>query len=165
MKNMMMAALLTLTATGAFAAEAPAATRPVVSDAWISEAPPVARNNAAYVTLTNGAAKDALLSAESPVAEVVELHTIGLAGGIMRMQRLPLINLAPSETLRMAPGGKHIMLINMKRSLKAGDRVPLTLVFRRAGRVTVEAEVRTLVVESGSAHDGHAHGDDHAHHH
>ncbi len=141
------------------------ATAPVVADAWISEAPPVARNNAAFVTLTNGNGKDVLLAVESSVSAAVELHTMSMAGGIMRMQRLPLINLAPGETLRMAPGGRHIMLINMKQALKAGDRVPLTLVFRKAGRVTVEAEVRPLVVDDESDHSGHDHSHGHSHHH
>lgn len=159
-------------APAAVAAKPEAAAVPVVADAWISEAPPVARNNAAFITLTNGSGKDALLAVESSVSAAVELHTMSMAGGIMRMQRLPLINLAPAETLRMAPGGRHIMLINMKQPLKAGDRVPLTLVFRKAGRMTVEAEVRPLVVNDESDHAGHEshdhshdHSQGHSHHH
>lgn len=124
---------------------------PVVADAWISEAPPVAKNNAAYITVQNGNVRDALVGVESPASAKAELHQMSVAGGIMRMQRLPRINLAANERLVFGPGGRHIMLIDMKQPLKAGDKVPLTLVFRKAGRVTVEAEVRPVVVDGQSA--------------
>lgn len=121
---------------------------PVVSNAWISEAPPVAKNNAAFVTVKNGARKDVLLSVASPAAEAAEFHQMSMAGGLMRMQQLPLIHLAAHAELKFAPGGRHIMLINMKKPLKTGDRVPLILTFRKAGKITVQAEVRALDVDS-----------------
>lgn len=132
------------------------ATPPVITDAWISEAPPVAKNNAAFITLKNGSRRDALVGVETPAAESAELHQMNMAGGIMRMQRLPLINLAPNVELKLAAGARHIMLINMKQPLKAGDKVPLTLVFRQAGRITVEAVVRPVQLESSPAAE-HAH--------
>lgn len=146
-------------------AKAPArkVTPPVISDAWISEAPPVAKNNAAYVTVQNGNMRDALVAVESPASAKAELHQMSVAGGLMRMQRLPLINLAPKQKLAFGPGARHIMLIDMKQPLKAGDKVPLTLVFRKAGRVTVEAEVRPVVVDGQSAPA--AADDSAAHHH
>lgn len=141
-------------------------TPPQILDAWISEAPPVAKNNAAYIVLQNGSSRDALTAVETPVAAVAELHQMSMAGGLMRMQRLPLINLAAGQKLSLAPGGRHIMLIGMKQPLKAGDKVPLTLVFRKAGRVTIEAEVRALVVDEQSAPAPHGKGGaDHQHHH
>lgn len=138
----------------AAAAVKPAA--PVLSDVWIREAPAVARNNAAFLILKNGARKDVLLGVETPVAEVAEMHEMSMAGGLMRMQRLPRIVLAPHAEIKFAPGGRHIMLINMKKPLKAGDRAPLTLNFRKAGRMTVQAEVRVLEVEADAVdHSGH----------
>lgn len=138
------------------AAKAPAkapvkATPPVITDAWISEAPPVAKNNAAFITLKNGSRRDALVGVETPAAESAELHQMSMAGGILRMQRLPLINLAPNADIKLAAGARHIMLINMKQPLKAGDKVPLTLVFRQAGRITVEAVVRPVQLEQDTA--------------
>ncbi|HEX6592377.1 MAG TPA: copper chaperone PCu(A)C [Moraxellaceae bacterium] len=123
------------------------ATPPVITDAWISEAPPVAKNNAAFITLKNGSRRDALLAVETPAAESAELHQMNMAGGILRMQRLPLINLAPNVELKLAAGARHIMLINMKQPLKAGDKVPLTLIFRQAGRITVDAVVRPVQLQ------------------
>lgn len=135
------------------ATAAPAATVQV-SAAWISEAPPTARNNAAYLTVTNGARQDTLLAVSSPVAAVAEMHDVKKEGGVLRMQALKAVELAPRQVLTFSPGGRHIMLIDMRQALRAGDKVPLTLRFRRAGAVNVEAEVRPLVVE-----------DEHAHHH
>lgn len=132
------------------------ALKPVLSHAWISEAPPVARNNAAFVTVKNGARQDVLLRVETPAAEAAEFHQMSMAGGIMRMQYLPRITLAPNAVLTFAPGSRHIMLINMKRPLKLGDRVPLTLKFRKAGTITVMAEVRMLETGADTVdHSGH----------
>lgn len=151
----------TAPAAGKTAAKKPAKTKkapvtpPVISAAWISESPPVARNNAAFVTLTNGPVRDALVGVSTPAAEAAELHEMSMAGGLMRMQRLPLINLAPNQKLNFMPGGRHIMLINMKQPLKAGDKVPLSLKFRKAGTITVQADVRTLQVDDSDSHDNH----------
>lgn len=141
------------------------ATPPVIRDAWIGEAPPVAKNNAAYVVLENGSQRDALLGVETPAAAKAELHQMSMASGIMRMQRLPLINLAPGQKFSFAAGGRHIMLIGMKQPLKAGDKVPLTLIFRNAGRITVQAEVRPLSVDGESSAAGIQKDTEHAHHH
>lgn len=140
------------------AAVSAAATAPVVSDAWIAEAPPGARHNAAYLSLRNGNRADTLLAVESPVAEVAELHAMQEAGGLLRMRQESSLALAPGAWVQMAPGGRHIMLINMKRSLRVGERVPLRLRFRRAGVISVEAEVRPLPVDDGADHAGHHHG-------
>lgn len=139
-------------------ADAAKALLPVISDVWISEAPPVAKNNAAFLTLKNGAGNDVLLGVETSVAEVAEMHEMSMVGSLMRMQRQSRIHLAPNAEIKFAPGGRHIMLINMKKPLKVGDRVALTLRFRQAGRVTVQAEVRALNVEDGEVdYSGHQH--------
>lgn len=125
---------------------------PVISNVWISEAPPVAKNNAAFFTVKNSAQKDVLLGVETPVSASAEMHEMSMAGGMMRMLRLPMIKLAPNADLKLSPGGRHVMLINMKQPLKLGDKVPLTLKFRKAGNITVEAEVRMLDVTSADMH-------------
>lgn len=137
---------------------------PLVEEAWVAEAPPTARHNAAYLRLRNGPRADVLLDVETPVAEVVELHAMTREQGVMRMTQEATVALAPGATLTLAPGGRHLMLINMKRALKPGERIPLTLRFRHAGLVTVEAEVRPLAIDAApapaAAHSPHAH---HAH--
>lgn len=140
------------------AAPAAMAAGPRVSEAWIAEAPPAARHNAAYLVLRNGPRADALVAVETPVAEVAEIHEMRQEKGLMRMRREAAVALAPDAELRLQPGGRHIMLINMKRALRPGERVPLTLRFRKAGLIVIEAEVRPLAVDVEAA-------DPHAHHH
>jgi copper(I)-binding protein len=148
--RLLLAALLSACAFGAQAAVT--ATAPVVTNAWISEAPPVAKNNAAYATVRNGSGADVLLGVDTPVAATAELHEMNMSGGLMRMRELEQVDLAPGQEVRFAPGGYHIMLVGMKRPLAVGEKVPLTFRFRHAGRITVEAEVRPLDVDGRPAH-------------
>ncbi|HEX4870005.1 MAG TPA: copper chaperone PCu(A)C [Moraxellaceae bacterium] len=140
--------------------EASRSARPVVEAVWIGEAPPGARHGAAYLRLRNGARADALLAVETPVAQVVELHATTQEQGLTRMEQESTLALAPGAVVELAPGGRHLMLINLRRALKPGERVPLTLRFRHAGLVTVEAEVRPLAVDGPAAPPGghHHHG-------
>lgn len=144
-------------ATAATARPPATAQAPRVSDAWIAEAPPTARHNAAYLVLRNGSRADTLLAVETPVAAVVELHEMRMDQGVMRMRQERSAALPANAELRLAPGGRHLMLIDMKRPLQAGERVPLTLRFRRAGAITVMAEVRALEPDAGDVpdHSGH----------
>lgn len=125
-------------------ASLPAAAGPVqVTDAWVNEAPPSATNNAAYITLRNGDQADALLGASTPAARVAEVHEVSVEGGLKRMRPVKALELAPGQVLTFAPGGLHIMLVDVKQPLRAGARLPLTLRFRKAGAVTVQAVVRS----------------------
>lgn len=143
------AAVLLLLAAGTAAAEAPGGAV-VVTDAWVGAAPPTARNRAAFFSLKNGPRPDRLLGVKTPAAEVVELHETRREQGVTRMQRQAGIALAPREEVVFAPGGRHLMLINVRQPLQAGDKVPLTLKFRRAGTLVVEAEVRPLSPAEGA---------------
>jgi copper(I)-binding protein len=109
-------------------------------------------NGAGFMTLkNNGAAGDRLISAASPAARVVELHTHIREGDVMRMRPVADIPIPPGQTVHLRPGGLHIMLIGLTEPLRQGATVPLTLRFERAGEVQV-----TLGVESAGAR-GHAH--------
>lgn len=151
--------------TGSATAGAPAAApsaAPRVRDAWVAETPPGARHAAAYLVLTGGSRADELLAVSSPLSAVAELHTVRDEGGVSRMVPEPVLALPANAELRLAPGGRHLMLINVKRPLRIGERVPLELRFRHAGRLTVEAEVRSLLGDEDAPGKGHHH---HHHHH
>ena len=108
---------------------------------------------AGYVTIRNtGPLPDRLLAAESPAAGMLELHTMSMEQGVMRMRPVPEIVIPAGGEVRLAPGGLHIMLIGTASRFERGQRVPLVLVFERAGRVPVE-----LAVEAPGASGGHAH--------
>ena len=123
--------------------------------------PPGATVAGAYLSIDNkGKAADKLLRASSPAAGLVELHSMSMDGNVMRMRAVPAIDVAPGATVKLAPGGLHVMLQELKRPLKKGERVPLTLVFERAGEVKVELAVQDAAAAT-SGHDAHAgHGTD-----
>jgi copper(I)-binding protein len=100
-------------------------------------------NGALYVTVTNtGAQPDALLSASSDAAQTLELHEVNNDGGVMKMRPVARIDVPAGGKIEMKPGGYHVMLLGLKRDLKPGDKVPVTLRFERGGEVRAEAAVR-----------------------
>lgn len=143
------------------AAQAPAkaaATLHVV-DVRIPAVPPVSRNGVAFFSVHNAGSKaDVLTGVESPIADTVELHAMEMRGALVGMSRVRAITVPAGGHVELVPGGRHVMLIGLRKPLVAGDRVPLTLVFRDAGRVAVEAQVHAVdgKAEAAGAHE-HAH--------
>ena len=96
----------------------------------------------AYLSITNnGKVAEALLAASSPVAAQVELHQTTIVDSMARMRPLSEVEIAPGATVKIEPGGIHLMLVDLRAPLTAGTTVPLTLEFRVAGRITVELNV------------------------
>ena len=144
------ALILTLPAT-AFAHHDVTAGDIAIGHPWTRAASANA-NGAGFMTLkNNGPTPDRLISAASPAARVVELHTHIREGDVMRMRPVADIPIPPGQTVHLRPGGLHIMLIGLTEPLRQGGTMPLTLRFERAGEVQV-----TLSVESAGAR-GHAH--------
>lgn len=115
-----------------------------IGDPWIRATPNAAPTAAGYLTVTNrGRTADRLLGGSTPLAQAIEPHTVSMTGGVMRMRLAERgFEIAPGATLTLAPGGNHLMLIGPKHPLKAGERVPATLRFARAGPVKVGFAVR-----------------------
>lgn len=113
------------------------------ADPWSRATAPRASVGAGYVTIRNsGTQPDRLVSATSPRAARVEIHTMSLDDGIMRMRQLPNgLEVPAGGEASLAPGGNHIMLIGLKAPLKEGERVPATLRFARAGAIKVHFKV------------------------
>jgi len=136
---MKIAALLALLICVAPSAQAADLT---VRDAWARATAGQSKIGAAYLTLKNtGASADRLVSAMSPVAGSVELHTSIQDGDVMRMQKLDTIDLAPGATVEFKPSGLHIMLVDVGAALKQGASFPLTLTFASGQNVTVDVAV------------------------
>ena len=135
------ASLLLLSATGAVAHEYEQGGLHV-DHPWSWPAPPMAANGSAYLVINNhGQADDVLLSADSPVAERVEIHTHMMDGDMMKMRQLENLPVPAGESVTLAPGGHHLMLMGLKQAPKEGERFPLTLHFEQAGEVAVEVSV------------------------
>jgi copper(I)-binding protein len=113
---------------------------------WARATPPAGQVGGAFVTLVNtGAAPDRLVSAASPVAGRIELHTHIKDGDVMRMREVEGgIPLPPGDTVKLQPGGFHIMLLGLKQGLAAGSSFPLTLTFEKAGSVQVDVPVEAM---------------------
>lgn len=109
-------------------------------------------NSAAYMVITNtGDADDRLVAVSAEVSESAELHTMRMEDGVMRMRRITDgLNLPAGEPVVLEPGGKHIMLIGLRRQLKPGDSFDLSLTFENAGEHTVEVRVPESQEDGGS---------------
>ena len=144
------ALLLSLGGCAAGGSAAPSVASPLasgsvaVSDAWVRPAPTTDTATAGYLTITNGGGQnDALLSATSPVAGSVEVHETSLdSSGMAGMHPVDRIPVPAGGTVKLEPGGYHLMIMGLSRTLAAGDTVELDLVFEHAGKVVVLAEVR-----------------------
>jgi copper(I)-binding protein len=117
----------------------------MIKDPWIREVPPVSRNTAAFMTIINrGSAPDTLIEIKSSASEKAEIHMMVHEGGVMKMRRIRELTIGPNEEVRLKPGGIHIMLISLKKPLQAGRKVKIILIFRKTGKMTIEALVRKM---------------------
>lgn len=106
-----------------------------------------------------------LVGAASPVAGIVEIHEMAMDNNVMRMRAIPALALPANRTVELKPGGYHVMLMDLKQPVAAGQEVPLTLVFENAAgqRVTqsITAPVKALGTPGGASDaqmGGHGHG-------
>lgn len=112
-----------------------------ISEPWIRHIP--GRPSAGYFQLHNDSGDPVrLVGAESPAFGKVMLHRTRDKGGSTRMEHVDAIEVSPGETLRFAPGGYHLMLMQPRRELAVGETVSLTLRFAEAGERTIEFPVR-----------------------
>ena len=114
----------------------------VISDAWTRPTAAGMPMGVAYFTITNGtSADDVLIAASTPAAAHVEMHETSIEDGMARMRPLNEIVVPAGGSVAVAPGGIHLMLVDLVQPLEAGSRVPLVLEFRTAGKMTIELAV------------------------
>jgi periplasmic copper chaperone A len=145
MKTLATAAALALTAATAFAQTDRAGDIEVAHPWTAATAENKLTNGAAYMVLTDrGTGSDELVAASSPVAQKVELHVFDVENGVYGMHKVDAIAITPgAASTVLRPGGAHVMLISLKRPLRAGTTIPLTLTFRNAGTLTIEMPVES----------------------
>ncbi|GAM97886.1 copper metallochaperone [alpha proteobacterium U9-1i] len=121
-----------------------------VSEAWATPTPGGVAVSAGYLTIANsGAEADRLVGAATPRAGRVELHTMTMTDGIMEMRQIESIDVPAGGSAAFAPGGNHLMFIDVATPFAEGEDIPLTLTFEHAGDVQA-----TLPVRAGG-HSGH----------
>ncbi len=132
-----------------------------VENAWARASAGGAGNGAAYLTVVNAAADDALISASADVSKIVELHEHTHENGIMRMRKIDSVAIPAHGSAVLKPSGEHVMLIGLNAPLKEGESFPMALTFKNAG--TVRTTVKILGVGSmgpsgpGMNHEGMKH--------
>lgn len=149
--------IVTLIALCVFASSAFAQIK--VDAPWARATVPVQKTSGAFMQLLS--AKDVrLVAASSPVACTVEMHKMEMKGDQMKMAQVDAIELPAGKAVKLASGGYHLMLIDLKRQLKAGESVPLTLTVEHPNKkresMTVQVPVKPLnFVSQPGAHAAH----------
>lgn len=114
----------------------------VIKDQWIR---PGAEKmaTALYFTLeNNGSEADTLFAVETDIAKMVQMHETYSNGDVMGMREIGEIIIEPKSSVKLEPGGKHIMVMKLKRDIEKGDEVEFKLHFKQAGKKIITAAVR-----------------------
>ena len=118
-----------------------------VKEAWVRGTVAQQRASGAFMQITS-VQGGKLIEVNSPVAGVAEIHEMAMQGDMMRMRALPALELPAGKAVELKPGGYHVMLMDLKQQLKAGESVPLTLVVEgkdgKRETLQVKAPVRAL---------------------
>jgi periplasmic copper chaperone A len=115
----------------------------LVTQAWARPTPPTAQVAAVYFSVKNsGAKEDKLLAVSSSVAASVEIHETQTVKGMMQMRQVASVSCPAGATLKIEPGGLHVMLLGLKQPLLDGSKMDLTLRFRDAGVLSIQVPIQ-----------------------
>lgn len=145
---MLTSVLLALSATTAFAGDIE------IKAPWVRGTVAGQTATGAFMEITSKSGAS-LVGAASPVAGVTEVHEMKMDDGVMKMRAVARLDLPAGKPVILGPGGYHVMLMNLKQTIKPGDSVPLTLQFegkdKKVEMVEVAAEVRDLTSKAPAA--------------
>ena len=116
----------------------------VITQAWSRATPGGAKTGGGFLSIENkGSTADRLIGGSGDIADRIEVHEMSMNDGVMTMRALEKgLVIGPGKIVRLAPGGYHLMMFELKGPLKKGDQVPLTLEFERAGKVKLSFDVQ-----------------------
>jgi copper(I)-binding protein len=128
----------------------------VITQAWSRATPSGAKIAGGYLTIENkGTAPDRLLGGSGDIAGKVEVHEMAMNNGVMTMRPLDKgLTIDPGKTVKLAPGGYHLMIMDLKGPFKQGDKVPVTLEFEKAGKVTLSLDVQGVGAQAPAGNAG-----------
>jgi copper(I)-binding protein len=137
-----LAALVVVAAVPAFAQSSSIQ----IEKPWARATPGGAKTGAAYMTIDNKTnVADRLTAASSDVAKTLQIHEMKVVNGIMKMREIPGgLRVPAGGSVTLKPGGYHVMLIGLNKPLKKGEKFRLTLVFEKAGKVSIEVPVESV---------------------
>jgi copper(I)-binding protein len=163
MKQLLISTLLAVTACAWAQAPAPVE----VKDAWVRATVAQQKATGAFMQLT-APADTRVVGARSPIAGVAQIHEMAMEKDVMRMREVKALALPAGKAVELKPGGYHVMLLDLKGQVKAGDVVPLTLVLEgkdgKRSTLDVKATARALggaaaaaPATAGGDHGAHKH--------
>ena len=148
MRTPILAALLSLVGLPALACETFTIGNLMIEHAWSRATIGADRPGVLYVEITNtGSVDDALVGIATPVAGMPMLHETVVTDGVASMPHAMSVPVPAGQTVALAPGGYHGMLMGLTTTLEEGEGFPVTLTFRDAGEVTVPVEVLSIRAE------------------
>ena len=128
----------------------------VISQPWTRATPGGAKTGGGFLTIENkGTAPDKLIGASADGAGKIEVHEMVMNEGVMKMRPVEGgLAIDPGKTVKLAPGGLHLMMTDLKSPLKQGDKMPVTLEFEKAGKVAVTLDVQGVGAPGPAAGSG-----------
>ena len=131
-----------------------------IEQGYAREMPPGQTNSAAFMTLANtGEQPLALVDAACDCAERAEIHAHRHQDGLMRMEKVDRLEVPAHGQVELKPGGYHLMLLGLKRPLRVGEQVTVTLRDEAGAAFTAQLPVVSLVKPQPAGHEGHDHHD------
>jgi periplasmic copper chaperone A len=117
-----------------------------VEKPWARATPGGATTGVTYMTINNKSnVADRLNAVSSDVAKTLQIHEMKVVDGVMKMHEISGgLPVPAGGSVALKPGGYHVMLIGLNKPLKAGENFPLTLVFEKAGKVSIEVPVQSI---------------------
>jgi copper(I)-binding protein len=136
----------------------------VITQVWSRATPGGAKIAGGYLTIENkGTAPDRLIGGSAEVSDKIQVHEMAVNNGVMTMRQLDKgLTIEPGKMIKLAPGGYHLMLMDLKAPLKQGDKVPVTLEFEKAGKVKLSLDVQGVGAPGPSGSGGHMDMKDHS---
>ena len=129
-----------------------------IENAMIKNIPPASSTTAGYMLIKNETNKDInLLKAESDISKVVELHTVNMENGVMKMRQVKSILIKANSSIELKPGSFHIMFIGLKSPLKKDEKKKIRLVFDNGQKENLEMQVQDFEIskEGKNEHTHH----------
>ena len=128
----------------------------VISQAWSRATPNGAKIGTGYFTIENkGTTADKLVGVSGEVSDKIEVHEMSMNNGVMKMRPVDGgLTIEPGKTIKLAPNGYHLMIMDLKGPLKQGGKVPVTLEFEKAGKVAITLDVQGIGAQGPSGGDG-----------
>jgi len=130
----------------------------MISDAWIADAPPVAKIRAGYLKLHNmGTHTISIKDFSSPAFARIELHKTVIEDGMVKMQEVKQLSVKPGEQIEFKPGGYHLMLFTPRQKLQQGDKINLTIRLKDGMTSSFTATVQKRGDSMQHDHEHHHH--------